>query len=173
MNRSELQKLIDNCRGEADLHLPEVQPLAAKIASDPVVQNSWEKSQQIDAEIRQAIHDVPVPSDLEERLLAGLNFSATALAAPQSDSEAIVVAPTVATKRSKHWKAWSGAMAGIAAAILVCVLIWPAEEPSLATEEDAHQQTIAWIEQLNASSWQLTSPPSQFPIPVQLQKRPN
>ena len=199
MNRSDLQKLIDCCRSDADLQLPEFQPLAEMVATDPVVQRSWEKSQQMDAEIRQTIRDVAVPAGLQDRLLAALahpvavslerpkslerpnDFAAQAASTVIETSDDIQADATLAgdapsivgPDRKSNWKAWSVACAGIAALVLVSVSMWPTSEPSLATEDDARTQALQWIAHLDSAQWQLSNPPTAFPLPTQLRKRPS
>jgi hypothetical protein len=171
MNRSELQNLIDTCHTEADLQLPEFRTLAELIATDPAAQACWEKSQQLDAEIRQVVRDVPVPSGLESRLLAAL-----ALSDPASPVESHAPSPAdiaVVTRRTWNWQALVAGLTGIAAILVVGFLVWPSNEPQLANEEQAVTQTVQWIEQLDHAAWNGAAAPQHFVLPVQLHHAPS
>lgn len=183
MNRTDLQKLIDACRSDADLRLPEFRPLAELIASEPSVRRSWEKSQKIDTAIRQAVRDVPVPEGLEGRLLDSV-FGAISLsthvtgpagekgAGREVDMPALVAiaggaAQGLIRSQRSNWKAWTVALTGIAALLLAWFALRPNRESPLATHDDVIQQASQWIDQVKQTGWRSDAPPGNYPLPVQ------
>jgi hypothetical protein len=87
MNRTDLWKLIEVCRSEADLQLPEFRELAEQIAADPSVRLRWERSQQVDDAIRNAVRDVSVPAGLEDRILNRLAAASSPAVVPDQEPE--------------------------------------------------------------------------------------
>ncbi len=69
---------IDACRpGSADLSLAELAELAALVKHDREVANELSRSQALDRAVSEALHDVPVPSGLADRLMAAMQTEAT------------------------------------------------------------------------------------------------
>src|SRR5688572_2368552 len=66
-----LREQIDACRpGSDDLSLPGLAELAQAAQEDRAVAEELDRSQRFDRAVLSALHDVPVPGDLCERLLA-------------------------------------------------------------------------------------------------------
>ncbi|NLF70650.1 MAG: DUF3379 domain-containing protein [Candidatus Anammoximicrobium sp.] len=70
MTDRKIQQAIDACRPDDDLQSPEMDFLAEAVRNDPEVRRQYERSQQFDASVSGAFHEVPVPAGLGERLLA-------------------------------------------------------------------------------------------------------
>ena len=74
-----IREAIDCCRpGSNDLRAPEMAFLAEAIDADDRLRAIYARSQEFDAQLQRAYHDVPVPAGLEQRLLAGLARDAQA-----------------------------------------------------------------------------------------------
>jgi hypothetical protein len=191
MNRTDLQKLMDVCRGDADLQLEELQPLAEQLATDPDARRLWERTRRWDESMRQALHDVPVPEGLEKRLLDRLAGSAVAGSAPKGiDAESgpirsngqapagdaeplaapqVLNVPRLAGRpaRLRQWAVVLGSAAALLAAVLV---MWRPTQPQQDNELELVQE---WLECVDDAEWSSEGSPEQmFPLPAQLNVQP-
>jgi hypothetical protein len=191
MNRTDLQKLMDVCRGEVDLQLEELQPLARQLAADPDVRRSWERSRRLDDSIRQALQDVPVPEGLEQRLLDRLAGStvpggtakgnaaeanevrlngqaAECVAEPAAGPQ---VLDSVQSARRPAWRhRWVAVLASAAAILVAALVVWRPAQPAQDNELELVQE---WVERVNDAKWSSEGFPEQaFPLPAQLNVRP-
>jgi hypothetical protein len=180
MNPVDLRKLIDSCRNEGDLRLPEMKPLADQLASDRALQRDWERARDWDAAIREAMNEVPIPAGLEERLFQALTERESAAIVGNGPGEpapaAEVVAPPaveelpspVPRKRGtpRGWK-WVGSLVGLAAAVLLVVLAWPRSAPMVAANEV--DLVDPWVKCLRPAAWTHDRfPEHDFPLPGQI-----
>jgi hypothetical protein len=94
--------------------------------SESEVQRRAESIRRRDQIIRSAMHDVPIPAGLAERLLASLpggdpaNLLSTA---PAMSSEAVSLPPQPATRVGR--RAWAAAAIGVAAVVALTIGLWP------------------------------------------------
>jgi hypothetical protein len=56
--------------------------------------------------------------------------------------------------------------------LIVSFLIWPSQQPQLATDEEARNQAVSWLGQLDDAAWKNSTPPQAFILPAQLRSRP-
>jgi hypothetical protein len=198
MNRAELHELIDACQSPRDLARPELRSLAENVESDPATRKLLEKSFEIDASIRAAVRDVPIPAGLEERLLnsvlganaamnsahepshvpaAGAEAAADAEADRESESDLakspVTLSDVTTTQHRraglKSWKWWTAASVAAAAALLFS--LWPASETKPTKDIEIAQCVRDWTGQLvkNADDWQSSDfPLRQYPWPNSL-----
>jgi hypothetical protein len=69
----QLREQIDACRpGSDDLALPALADLAAALPGDAALREEFARSRQFDQAVAAALHDLPVPAGLAERLLAAM-----------------------------------------------------------------------------------------------------
>lgn len=131
-----LREQIDACRkGSDDLSLPDLAELAQAVRHDRGVAVELDRSQQFDAAVVSAMHDVPVPGDLLQRLLdsaaqprsVSLEVAvqqAAAATAPAGDGASETAAPATAARRGIS-RRWMIALATVAAVALVAVGVAP------------------------------------------------
>ncbi len=142
MNRiTELREQIDACRpGSDDLALAGLADLAQAAASDRAVAVELDRSQQFDRAVISALHDVPVPGDLLERLLAQAERNKQLVA---SEGATAVNAPSpvsnspVAKRGSRRWLLAGASLTALAASLLALGLFLP--EPA----RDVSQSELA------------------------------
>lgn len=104
------REMIDACRpGGEDLRDPGMVALADHLAQDEDARRVFDKVQRLDAALTAAFHDAPLPSGLEERLLAALRVAPAPTASP-------VAEPLVSPSRRRLLKAFAGAIAASLAA---------------------------------------------------------
>ncbi len=167
MKRRELRELMHCCRPDlSDLTAQEARALTAGLAEDAELRREWETLQSWDATIGRAMHDVPVPDGLADRLLAVVRRSA-------SDDEvrplelaetAAMVEPAAVTRR--RWMAWP---AGVAAAVLVTtalvlVALFLAGQQDNLTAAQLVEASGGWVRQLQPAAWRSSDPPLvEFP----------
>jgi hypothetical protein len=135
MNQQQLREMIDACRpGRDDLHEPELSALADHLAQDEDARRVWEKSQRLDAALSAAFRDVPVPADLESRLLARFDN------APATKDEEIV-----ARRRSSR-RTWLATLVsgGVAAAVAAMFYLFGAA-PEEISQEELIRESQEWL----------------------------
>jgi hypothetical protein len=198
MDHRTLHEMIDACRpGSADIHLPEVSPLAVQIAVDPGLRDRFQRSQQLDARIARSMEDIAVPAGLHERILArvateegaeerGQGSGARGEGAgtgdlergagesadgPSSTSDSARV-PASASRRR-----WYFSLAVIAAGLLALVTgykVWPRHTPL--TYDSLLNRSSQWYEKLQANpAWQPLGPRDEirdFPLAEAIRARP-
>jgi hypothetical protein len=141
MMNDTIRKLIDSCRSQGDdLRQPEMQPLADLIADDAIAARQLERSRRLDDTITAAVHNVPTPAGLEQRLLTALADSAAVATetpsvspgepslvedqpAGRADGDELVVRPKsqiVQVRRRRLWMA-VGACAAVTLVIAIAV----------------------------------------------------
>ena len=113
MDKRTIQELFDACRaGGDDLQLPEMAPLAERLADDPALADARRRANRFDAAVGDAFDDVPVPDGLQDRLVESLRSAGSAEA---SAVERAV--PRVWTRR----RVLAASLAALSAGVLVAV----------------------------------------------------
>lgn len=168
MKRQELRALMHCCRPDlSDLTAEEARALTAGLAEDAELRREWEMLQSWDATIGRAMHDVPVPDGLADRLLAAVHRSASddEVRPLLEPAEAAAIAePATVTRR--RWMAWP---AGVAAAVLVTtalvlVALFLAGQPDNLTAAQLAEASGDWMRQLQPAAWRSSDPPLvEFP----------
>jgi hypothetical protein len=169
---------IEACRPAGDdLAAQDLADVARALAGDAEARAVFERSQQWDTVIGEAIEQVSVPAGLAERLIERLQAAggsrsgaapllegAVAAARDAATTEPSADAPTLARPRW-NWsrRDWAGASASLVAAAIVVVLVgyW------LSGSSDTPPDVLAeeWEEQLNARQWQTAAAPAGFAVP--------
>ncbi len=124
-------------------------------AADLAVRDQFKAVQAWDTAISQAMHDVPVPTDLADRLLAAMGTDATAESDVSNDT---LVVPVRAAAWWHRWPARVAAAATCVAALVVVVLYLGAWNDTL-TRTQVAGLAHGWIGQLDEASWQQSVPP--------------
>lgn len=190
MPRRDLQELIDCCRpGSDDAFEPELAELGQRLSTDAAVRRQYERSQQFDAAIARAFHDVPAPDGLADRLLATLQARQAGVAGMDSDSNSTAdnsldcataetepadsqatLSLEAATGRrgvSRRWLVrWMMTGAASAAALLMLGLVGYAVhhylQPPSVTSDEVVEHALVWTSEVQNGAWQVD--PSQAPV---------
>jgi hypothetical protein len=158
-----IREQIDACRaGSADLSLPHVAELARRVEYDPAVAEELRRSQRFDESIGKAMHDLPVPAGLAERILA-------AREAPGAAAE-VSLPPAcdnvMKTSGGLGRRIWLAAAGSLSLAVLLTVVVYklaPAwRRPISQTELAADTATL--LSDLPSSGWRTDGLPNQVPI---------
>jgi hypothetical protein len=151
---------IDACRADrGDHRLPELSAVFDRVQNQPAAARHFDRVLRIDAALRAAIHDVPMPGGLADRLLARLQ-------AEEVELPAVNVASTTGRQRTAWWQT------GLAACLLIAasaVLAWkwlPAQPTNVVTLAEA------WSQDLGDAWRPMTSAPKALAIPVRLSAAP-
>ena len=162
-DEQKLREQIDACRADSeDLHLPELGDLAAAVGSDAQVARRLARSQQFDRAVRAAVHDVPVPSDLLQKLLAEHDAAGT-----KQEIEG-----PMPVRRSLVSRRLIGVLSTIAALFLLALGInaFRQRPPEVVTAGELADRADAWMgEVLQAKDWQKDlnlAPQRTHPIPA-------
>jgi len=129
MDSRPLHELLDACRpGSDDLAQPEMAKARAELETNATARRHAARVEQFDRHVAAALHDVPLPEGLRERLLAKLAANATpAEVSAKVDSvigvggEAIPSAHAAGGRRRRFVLATMGALAALAACALIAV----------------------------------------------------
>jgi anti-sigma factor RsiW len=162
-----LREALEVCRpGSRDRYDPDLAPLDDELAADPALAAEYERIQRADARLAFAMHDVPLPEGLAERLrerLAAAREKEAAAAAPQP---AMVAAPSKRGRFSRRSLWVLGAAASLAGAVAVAVWFGvrqPGKDTPATVAEDAtnffQEETVAEGRRLSE-----VEPPADYPI---------
>ena len=160
---------LEACRpGSDDLDDPHFADLARELAVDADLAGRFDRVQRVDAVVKTAFHDVPVPAGLQDRLLARLDQEA-------GRSAANAATPLVPAKRlSRRRVAWVLATASVAAGVLVAVALGlrgdRLEPPAVIAE-----RSIAFFASEAGGEGQLvakTAAPQRYPFSSDLLRTP-
>ena len=148
---------IDACRpGSDDLSLPALAELAGAVESDRAVADEFARAQRFDHAVSVAMHDVPLPTGLLERLEAKL---AAADVSDTAESTGDVTLPPAPARDSRR-RILAGAGLATAAAILLAVAsqFW-SPSPRRIAKEQLTTAVSQWIDKSapNSSAWQAPS----------------
>jgi hypothetical protein len=168
----QLREQIDSCRaGSDDLHLPELAELARAVQVDQAVAAELDRAGQFDRAVVSALHDVPVPGGLLERLL---EKSAGAAASPSIGAAVVVPAKDQVSRRG--WLVRLGSV-GLAAAAVVtlAVVLSRSGPPESVTREQLARDIEVWAAAMALpGQWQQSrSAPAAFPISADVRGKPH
>lgn len=184
---------VDACRPDSnDLALPELAGLAAAVDRDSALVAHLRKSQQVDQIIGLAVRQVPVPSGLQQRLLARLAASSAAEmllregsqeAVPSGGksgvpSEAVIPYPVELGTRaaeasvSREWlprraalQRWVVCGGSLALVGLLCWLTGPGFR--FHSQADVARQASVWLQRIDHTRWTGSGFPTRdFPWPA-------
>lgn len=164
MRTQDWNEAIDACRyGSDDLSRPELAPLAEALEGDPEVRQTFERSQQLDAQIAVAFGSVPVPRGLAERLREQLEQAL--------DADAPRPAPADSSRGSGRWRTAPrrivvGASAAVVAAILLLGWHFVGSQPlspARLADETAGWLPAALAQERDWSAELATAPQDPYP----------
>ena len=151
MDRSEIREAMDACRARSDdLRLPDLAPLAERLASDTAARRLFDRLQRFDRQISNATLDVPVPAGLAERILARVQIASgnsTAVASNDAVDNAPCPAPvTEPNRRRMGRRGWILAAVAASVAVAVSFALWP--RPTELTADELLSHGGDWAKQL-------------------------
>jgi hypothetical protein len=153
--RHQLREQIDACRpGSNDLALPELAELAKAVERTPALAEELARSQQLDFKVAAALHDLPVPAGLAERLLAVAEskMPAPEVNLPLAISES---GATSARSRRRSRRRWLLAGGSLALVALLALSAYPwLRTVHVVAREELGGQAAQWLQQLPTNSWQ-------------------
>lgn len=118
---------IDACRHDSDdRHLPEVASVLAHVSS-PQVADYGRSIERVDRAVAGAMQEVPVPSGLADRILAGIRADSLAFPTLSNIEPDPVVLGDAGTRRRSRRFVLSAALA-MAASVLVALVLWGTRE---------------------------------------------
>jgi hypothetical protein len=153
MDHEQIKQMIDACRpGIDDLRKPEMAALADRLACDAEAAAAYDRSQRFDSAVAAAFRDAPVPSGLEERLLA-------AVGAPSRDPATAPAAPV--KQETSDWRfsrrTMLAAVAALAASVVAAVgYPWLLGTPREVTSAELVVHTQDMLDDVdfaNAAAW--------------------
>lgn len=174
MTDQEIQHAIDACRpGSDDLQQPEMAALAETVRHDPEVRRQYECSQQFDALVSEAVHDVCVPAGLADRLLAALEptsgqatvESPEPVASISSERDIRKAAAGVGRwshrRRSRIWTIMAGSLTAAAAlaGFLLLVPYFSVTEPR--PDDRLPGEIMMWADAVVRQGWNEDLPTAQ------------
>jgi anti-sigma factor RsiW len=178
MNQHDLHKMMDACRADdGDLELDELQPLAEALERDPELAERFARVRRLDDLLREAVHDVPIPDALEQRLLAAVSGNVTTsdeshlserLSAPRNfPADPAIPARSVVPFVSRRIVVLAAGTA--AAAVLLIAGWWMASGRSSLSEEGLVASVQALTRQIYGEDavWEharVSEPPQQHPL---------
>jgi hypothetical protein len=180
MDKQPLHNLMDACRPRGDdllaprkLLEPEMAALADELERDETARQALERSQRLDRALVAAFQDVPVPGDLERRLLAAVGAAGGRAAAAASESVA-AVAPadradlsSAARQPQSRRRFWALAMAAAVGFIALGLSYWLVNHTPELTPSQLVVQAQEWLsdEDFHRAAWSpMTSqPPRAYP----------
>ena len=173
MNRIDtLREQIDAVRPDSDdLSLPGLAALAQAADTDRAVADELDRSQRFDRTVASALHDVPVPQDLLDRLLAK-----AAAAAPVP-----AVAAEPASLSQPHFRVTRRAvlaLVSLAAAALLAAgigMYWPRPGRDV-SQAELSEAALAWYDQIPvAEGWTAVADQARFraQIPASVVRTPS
>ncbi len=167
------RELVECCRpGSDDAFQPalvELAPLADQLVADPAVQELYERTQHADATVREAMLDVPVPSDLAARLLAAI--SEASIEAESAEPPVVEVQRREGVRRSRYW--WLGAALTAAALVIGVAAFLVISSKTPITGADVAARSGDWLAGLRSTpeAWNAdlsAAPLETLPIDRQL-----
>ena len=164
MTEDELLAALDCCReGGPELDHDELAPLVARLRDDPQWSELLRRGRQCDGLLGAALHDLPIPEGLEERLLDRLR---AAIPTP---------APAAKVERRTTWtrRALVGGLATIAAGLLVAWLGGLLQSPAELTFAALREETNTWFDAARRTeNWQVLPAPADFAISPKIRWQP-
>jgi hypothetical protein len=154
MERSDFLESMDACRATSDdLRLPELAPLADRLATDPAARKVFDRIQRFDRRLSEATRDVPVPVGLAERIMACLESNSVEPGVVERaidlehDGDSATSATHVAPVRRRMGRR-SWLLAATAASVLVAAAFtfWP--RPAELTAQRLLENSGDWARKL-------------------------
>ena len=140
MDHQESLNWIDACRPDHDdLADAELSALAARLDADPQARLAFERSQRFDRAVLAAMHDLPVPDGLSEKLLVQLGLTAGAASEHPETIPLESAAPPRRVSRRLLFKAGAGLAAASLLAGAGFYFLQPADDNTLSVEVAAQQ----------------------------------
>jgi len=155
---------IDACRpGSDDLSLPALAELAQVAETVRAIAHELARSQHFDRAVSAAMHDVPLPAGLFERLEAKL---AEANDSEAADSTGEVDLPPAPARFSRRLVLTSAGLATAAAIVLAVASQFWSPAPRRFSQNHLTTEVESWIESspLNSPTWE----PATQPAPIAL-----
>ena len=167
-------ELIEACRPASDdLEDPVLAPLAEQLAANPELADLFERLQHLDASLAEAFRDVPVPDGLEDRINTRLaavrnGQKATTEDQPASESgagEPVAEAAEPRRRFSRRWLLAGGAVAAVAASLVLAIVV-PDRAPPVLDRDEVLKAAKAdfenWIAQGRLPG--KSEPPADYPL---------
>jgi hypothetical protein len=159
---------IDACRpGSADLALPALADLARAVESDPAIAAKLARSQRFDVAASAALHDVPMPAGLLERLEAKL---AEVDDASDTESTGEVSLPPAAAQSGRRTLLVAALALAAVTLLAVGATLWPRSGRNV-TNEQLVGMASGWNRQVDPAKWTnvgKTPAPAGFAVPVEV-----
>lgn len=155
---------IDACRpGSSDLSLPALAELAQAVEADRAMADELARSQRFDRAVSTAMHEVPLPAGLLERLEARLAEADVAAAEASTADVALPPAPARFSRRGILAAALSVAALTL---IAVSAIFWPQPGRQVSSAE-LTELAARWFDQkLPQNAWKpARSAPATFAVP--------
>lgn len=189
----EITEMLEAFRPGIDsLEAEEWTPLRAALAQDPALRTRFETIEQNDRRVRTAMHDIPLPAGLAERLLAAVVATEQAAATdPTVSTKPAIDEPTVtpaaliantegaSTRRMtrRNWGLAVGGALSIASMALLAYLSWPVgnQDDAWMSREELAGQVQTWLADeglVMSQGWSTGSPAVEFPIDPAVQVPP-
>jgi len=177
-----IRVLFDSYRDDVDLGKPEMFPLRTWLSESTQHRQELDAMRRMDDRIKSALHEVPVPAGLKDRILQSVaNADATALSeairsdVSSTERDVARVQPaacdsgqregTLISRRRANWLISGAALAAMAAAVML-ILNW-----GTPSARDICNASLTWIEQTEHSPWIIGGGPNaeDFPfVPKQI-----
>jgi hypothetical protein len=156
-----LREQIDACRpGSGDLSLPALAELARAAEHDLAVADELARSQRFDAKVHAALHDIPVPTGLAQRLLETAPGPAPAVEIDLQPTS--VACQETRTRRAglprRQWMIVGGSLALTVLVAATWYQFWHQQQRVVAMEELGGVVTT-WFGTLPSNRWQATALP--------------
>jgi len=155
MDAKKLQELMDCCRPDHDdLAAPELRALSEALSSDAEVQAQWARAQRQDKLLRAAIHHVPTPHGLADRIAdAVAQHQETAR---RADPDRLATVHGVADRAPRFGRRrWAAIAAGIcAAAAAVAIAVWFGPWNHELRGVQIARMARGWVGGLDREAWQ-------------------
>ncbi len=163
MDRNELRKLMD-CYGSQPPEAadPQFAALSKAAADDESVRGQWQAVQAWDDTIRRALHDVPVPADLQTRLLTAMDLDDEGQQAAAAGELTGVEGDGRRRTGRRAWLRVALAVLSTAAVLAVIYLVAGREVMSVARIDEAARR---WRFELNPEGWKETVAPRDHSLP--------
>ena len=160
----DLLKGMESCRpGSDDLNSPELSQVAEAIRQDEQWEERYRLTQQSDATIAAAFHDVAAPVGFQDRLLAALETNTNEAAvsgSPLQERSQTVAEPLSRKDNPRRWFILAGIAASVMIAAGIGFVIWA--QPTAVTQEQVASIATDLHSELDDGSWQSNvEPPSQ------------
>ena len=190
VNAEKMLEQIDACRpGSRDVELPELRELASRLAISRAERRLYDRVQQLDGTLEQAIGDVPLPPGLADRLLGSLaSARATPIgahtadeneAALQGQGASLAVSPqpvahqasnehkTFQSSRLLRRRGWLWTSIAMATAASLLGIAWFGNRPAgLSAESLMEEASLFYAERQQGESWFVDQhrPPPHLPF---------